>query len=185
MRAIEIIFLALGISMDAFTVSLSKGLTSDRSCKKTALICGTWFTIFQIIFPLFGYFLGLSFADYIETFDHYIIFAIFFILGANLIKEGFSKNSKIIKKDLSFKSMFFISLATSIDSLAVGITLALVGVNIVLSLFVIGILTFCVSVFGVYVGHKFGKKYKKQSVIVGGIILILLGIEILIQHLIM
>ncbi len=183
MKIFELVFLALGLSVDAFTVSLSKGLSSTKSVSKTAIVCALWFSIFQIIFPIIGYFCGTIFEEYISDFDHWIIFAVFMFLGINLIKEAFDNGKEKIKNDLGFKSMFLLSLATSIDSLAVGVTLSFVGANIFLSLILISLCTFIVTILGVVVGHKFGKKYKIQATITGGIILILLGFEILIQHL--
>lgn len=183
MKVYELIFLGLGISMDAFAVSLCKGLSSTERPLKTSIICAAWFTIFQLIFPTLGYFVGSIFEKYISQFDHWITFAIFLILGLNLIKEAFSKKSENIKSGLDFKSMFFISLATSLDSLMVGVTFALANMNILIPLLIIGLLTFLTTIIGVFVGFKFGKKYKKQATFAGGIILILLGIEILLQHL--
>lgn len=183
MKVLEIVFLGLGISMDAFAVSLCKGLSCGDSCKKTAFVCALWFSIFQIVFPLLGFSLGLAFASLIDKFDHYIIFVIFLALGINLIVEGAKKSEKQVSDDLSFKSMFLLSFATSVDSLAVGITFALMNFNIVLCTAIIVILTFALTLLGVFVGHKFGKKYKKQSAIIGGIVLIFVGTEILLQHL--
>ncbi len=182
MKIFELFFLGLGLSVDAFTVSLSKGLSSTKTLTKTAMICGLWFAVFQSIFPLIGYYSGQIFEEYICDFDHWFMFAVFIILGINLIREAFSKKQDQIKNDLGFKSMFLLSLATSIDSLAVGVTLAFVNANIWISLIIISLLTFVVTVIGVYIGHKCGKKYKKQATFAGGILLIALAIEILIQH---
>ncbi len=183
MNIVKLLILSIGLTVDAFAVSLCKGLETKSSPLKTALVCGAWFSFFQIIFPLIGYLLGAAFDKYIDNFDHWIIFAILLLLGLNLIKEAFSKDSEKIKDDLSFKSMFLLSLAISVDSLAVGITLALDEMNLYLSLIIIAALTFLVTIIGVFIGHKFGQKYKRQATFIGGILLIAIGIEVLIEHL--
>lgn len=182
MKIFELIFMALGVSIDAFTVSLTKGLESTKSVSKTALICAGWFTVFQIIFPVAGYFFGYVFESFIMDVDHWIMFAVFFALGVNMFREAFSKKEEKIKNDLSFKSMFFLSLAISLDSLAVGMTLAFVGANIFLAIFFICLFTFLATILGVIAGNKCGKKYKKQATIAGGVLLIALSIEVLISH---
>lgn len=185
MKIFEIIMLSIGISMDSFAVALSKGLSCEDSYKKTALVCGLWFSLFQALFPCIGYLLGMTFAEYIDRFDHYIIFFIFLLLGVNLIKDAVSPKQSTVKSGTNTKDMFLISLALSVDSLAIGITLALLEVKIIFSVCIIALLTFLVTILGVFVGHRFGKKYKKQASIIGGIILILLGTEILLQHLLL
>lgn len=182
MKIFELIFMSLGVSIDAFTVSLSKGLESTKSVSKTALICAGWFTVFQIIFPLIGYFFGYVFESFILDVDHWIMFAVFFIMGINMFFEAFSKKEKKTKNDLSFKSMFFLSLASSLDSLAVGITLAFVDANIFLAIFFICLFTFLATILGVIVGNKCGKKYKKQASIARAVLLIALSFEVLISH---
>lgn len=183
MKILEILLIALSVAMDAFAVSICKGMTSQKKVK-TAVVCGVWFALFQVLMPTIGYFLGYTFAEYIESFDHWVVFALLLIIGANMLKEAFSKKEdKQIKSDTSFKSMFPLAVATSIDALAIGITFSLVETNIILALSIIGIITFVICFIGGMIGQKLGEKHKKVATIVGGIILILLGIKILIEHL--
>ena len=182
MRIYELILIALGVAMDAFAVSVCKGITSQKKLK-TALICSIWFSVFQILMPLIGYFVGYAFAGYIEAFDHWIVFALLVLLGLNMIKEAFSKDEEEMKNDTSFKIMLPLALATSIDALAIGVTFAIVKTNILLALSIIGIITFAMCLIGGLIGQKLGEKHKKIATIFGGIILILLAIKILIEHL--
>ena len=182
MGILEIILIGLSVAMDAFAVSICKGMASNKKTK-TALICGCWFAIFQMLMPAIGYFVGYSFSSYIESFDHWIVFVLLLLLGSNMIRAACSKKEEEIKNDTSFKEMLLLSLATSIDALALGITLALVQTNIIIAISVIGIITFTLCVIGVLIGQKLGEKHKKIATIFGGIVLILLGIKILIEHL--
>lgn len=183
MAIIKILLLSLGLSADAFAVAICKGVSCKNcSSSKVALTCAIWFTLFQSIFPIVGYFLGASFNAYFDSFDHYIIFGILLILGLNLIFEAFSKKHQP-GGSLSFSSMLAISLATSLDSLAVGVTLALEELNLWLAIVIFAAVTFTLSVIGAILGCKCGEKFKKHASIIGGTILILIGIQILIEHL--
>ena len=180
MNFIEILLLSISVSLDTFAVSLCKGMES-KNLSKTILSCSIWFCLFQLIMPLVGYFVFKKINTYIESFDHWIAFGLFLILGINMIKESFSKSNP--KSDLGFKSMFTLSLATSIDSLMLGVTFSLLEYNIILSTAIVVICTLLSVILGSIIGFKFGTKYKKISNIIGGIILILMGIKVLIEHL--
>lgn len=183
MSILELIIIAIGVSMDAFAVSICKGLSSENKLKKTAFACGTWFGLFQMIMPLLGFLLGSLFASYIESFDHWIAFVLLALIGANMIKEAFSKEKEEHKNDLSFAKMFVLAIATSIDALAIGITFAILKTNMFIALPLIGGCTFLFSFVGAIIGHKFGEKYKSKATFAGGLILILIGIKILVEHL--
>lgn len=183
MKIWEIILIALGVSMDAFAVSICKGLSCKDKPLKTGLVCGSWFGAFQFLMPVIGFFVGSLFAGFIESFDHWIAFALLSIIGANMIKEAFSKEEEKVSNELSFLKMFVFAIATSIDALAVGVTFALLKVNIWVCAGIIGICTFSFSFIGAFIGRKFGEKFKSKAELLGGIILIVLGIKILIEHL--
>ena len=182
----ELFFLAVGLSMDAFAVSVCKGLAVKRAGVKESVICGGWFGGFQALMPLIGYFLGALFADAIKAFDHWVAFGLLAIIGANMLKEAFEKGCDCNETSADFwvKTMFVMAVATSIDALAVGISLAMAGnVNIWIAVTLIGITTFVLSGIGVKVGSIFGSKFEKKAQIAGGAILIILGIKILLEHL--
>ena len=182
MGFIELLLMAIGVAGDAFAVSICKGVTATKKVK-TALVCGVWFAVFQMIMPLAGYFLGTAFLKYIETFDHWIVFALLLILGVKMIKETLSNKEEEKRDDTSFKTMLLLALATSIDALAVGVTFAIVKANIWIAIGVIGIVTFAFCVVGGMIGQRLGEKHKKTAGILAGIILIALGVKILIEHL--
>ncbi len=180
----ELLLLAVGLSMDAFAVSVCKGLSVKKAGIKESAICGSWFGGFQALMPLLGFFLGALFADAIEKFDHWIAFGLLVIIGTNMLKEAFSCDCEEHNDDLSVKTMFVMAVATSIDALAVGISLAMAGnVNIVLAVVLIGVTTFLLSALGVKIGNLFGNRFEKKAQIAGGVILILLGVKILLEHL--
>ncbi len=179
----ELLLLAVGLSMDAFAISISKGLSVKEVKLRHYFIIGSWFGGFQALMPLIGYFLASLFAKYIAAFDHWVAFALLVLLGANMIREAFSKSEEDIGDSFGFKSMLLLSLAGSIDALATGVALCLDGVNIWLAISVIGATTFIFSAVGLKVGQVFGKKFKTKAEVVGGIILILIGVKILLQHL--
>ena len=158
-----------------------------RSALKTSLVCGAWFGGFQALMPLIGFLLGALFAGVIEAFDHWVAFGLLAILGINMLKEAFEKSEcacDIEGNDLAFKTMFVMAIATSIDALAVGISLAMAGnVNIVTAVLLIGVITFAMSAIGVQIGSVFGNKFEKKSQFLGGAILIALGVKILLEHL--
>lgn len=188
MGFIELFILAVGLSMDAFAVSVCKGLSMKKATVKGMASCGIWFGGFQALMPLIGFWLGSLFAKQIVAVDHWIAFALLAFIGLNMLKEAFSSesnesnNSK--NSDFSVKTMFAMAVATSIDALAVGVSLAMAGgVNIWISIALIGLITFALSAIGVKIGSIFGDKFEKKAQAAGGIILILLGIKILLEHL--
>ena len=186
MGFVELFLLAVGLSMDAFAVSVCKGLSVKNAGLKESAVCGSWFGGFQGLMPLAGYFLGTLFAGVIEAFDHWVAFGLLAIIGINMLKEAFEKECECCDKsaDFSVKTMFVMAVATSIDALAVGISLAMAGdVNIVAAVLLIGVTTFLLSALGVKIGNIFGSRFEKKAQIAGGVILILLGIKILLEHL--
>ena len=183
MTFIELLLIAIGLSMDAFSVSICKGLTTKRFSWRMALLCGLWFGFFQALMPVIGYYLGAQFQEMIEAYDHWIAFGLLFLIGANMIREALSKKEESANGDLDVKTMFLLAIATSIDALAVGVSFACIQVKLWSSVLIIGITTFLFSVLGVKIGNVFGSKYEKSAGIVGGIILILIGLKILLEHL--
>lgn len=184
MGVIELFILAVGLSMDAFAVSVCKGLAMKKAPAKAMVVCGAWFGGFQALMPLIGYFLGSLFIDAISAIDHWIAFALLAIIGINMLREALNGEEETTDADLSVKTMFLMAVATSIDALAVGISLAMAGVsNIFLAVLLIGVTTFVLSAIGVRVGNVFGSRYEKKAELMGGVILILLGIKILLEHL--
>ena len=182
----ELLLLAVGLSMDAFAVSVCKGLALRRVTLRAELTCGLWFGGFQALMPLIGFFLGTLFAAAIQAVDHWIAFGLLAIIGANMLKEAFSQEEECCCEngaDLSVKTMFVMAVATSIDALAVGISLAMVGnVNIFFAVTLIGLCTCLLSALGVKIGNVFGSRFENKAEIAGGIILILLGVKILLEH---
>lgn len=184
MGLLELFILAVGLSMDAFAVSVCKGLSTQKLKVKHYLIIGAWFGGFQALMPTIGYFLGSTFEKYITSIDHWVAFVLLLIIGGNMIREGVSKDEEKSNDSFSFKTMLVLAVATSIDALAVGITFALLpDVNIVAAVSFIGVTTFVISAIGLKVGNIFGLKYKSKAEIVGGAILILIGTKILLEHL--
>ena len=185
----ELFLLAVGLSMDAFAVSVCKGLAMKKATLKAEATCGLWFGGFQMLMPVTGFFLGSLFAEAIEAFDHWVAFGLLVIIGINMLKEALEKEDESgddpeKDADLSVKTMFLMAVASSIDALAVGISLAMVGsVNIWLAAAFIGICTCLLSALGVKIGNVFGSRYEKKAELAGGVILILLGVKILLEHL--
>ena len=189
----ELLLLALGVSMDAFAVSICKGLAMKKATIKEGLICGVWFGGFQALMPLIGFFLGTLFASAIQAIDHWVAFVLLGFIGFNMLKEAFDKDCGCCGEesdaDLSVKTMFVMAVATSIDALAVGISLAMAGLpifgidGIFAAVILIGLCTcgFCTA--GVKIGNIFGSRFEKRAQIAGGVILILLGLRILLEHL--
>ena len=170
--------------MDAFSVSICKGLTTKKFSWKMALTCGLWFGFFQALMPVIGYFLGAQFEQYITSVDHWIAFGLLFLIGANMIREAvWGHDDQENNGALDFKTMLLLAIATSIDALAVGVSFACIQVKIWSSVLIIGLTTFLFSVMGVKIGNVFGSKFEKSAGIVGGIILILIGLKILLEHL--
>jgi len=184
----ELLLLAIGVSMDAFAVSVCKGLAMKKVTLREEMTCGLWFGGFQALMPTVGFFLGTLFADAIEAVDHWVAFVLLAIIGINMLKEAFAAGEGCDcdehNADLSVKTMFIMAVATSIDALAVGISLAMAGnVNIWLAAAFIGVCTCTLSACGVKIGNVFGCQYEKKAQIAGGVILILLGLKILLEHL--
>ncbi len=179
----ELLLLGVGLSMDAFAVSVCKGLAVQRADKKTAVVCGLWFGFFQALMPVIGFFLGRIFADAIEAVDHWVAFGLLSIVGVNMIKEALEDEESSADADLSPKAMLPLAVATSIDALAVGVSLAMAEVNIWTAVALIGVTTFLLSAAGSLVGGVFGRKYEKKAEIFGGVTLILLGLKILLENL--
>lgn len=174
---------AVGLSMDAFAVSVCKGLAMKKLSVKKAFIIGLWFGGFQALMPTLGYLLGTRFEKYVTAIDHWIAFFLLVLIGANMIKEALSKEEDSANDSVDIKTMFLLAVATSIDALAVGVTYAFLQVQIVPAVTFIGVITFCLSVAGVKIGNVFGLKYKSKAEITGGVILIVMGTKILSEHL--
>ncbi len=185
MNITSAVLLGLGLSMDAFAVAVCKGLAVKKAEISQMLLTGAWFGGFQALMPLIGYFLGSTFYTYIEKFDHWIAFILLALIGANMLREAFSKeDEKPADASFGVKTMLIMAIATSIDALAVGIALAMdTNTNIWLSVTCIGLITFILSAAGIKIGNIFGAKYKSKAEIAGGVILILLGLKILLEHL--
>ena len=187
MRIGELLLLAVGLSMDAFAVSVCKGLAMKKATVRAQVTCGAWFGGFQGLMPLIGFLLGTMCADAIQSIDHWIAFGLLALIGINMLREAFSKDCDCgcsEDADLSVKTMFVMAVATSIDALAVGISLAMAGnVNIWLAVILIGVITFVLSGVGVRIGNIFGSRFEKRAEASGGVILILLGLKILLEHL--
>jgi len=186
----ELLLLALGLSMDAFAVSICKGLAMKKATMQASFTCGIWFGGFQALMPLLGYWMGSFFAEAIEAVDHWVAFGLLAVIGINMLKEALEaedtgKSCPVDGQvDLSVKTMFILAVATSIDALAVGISLAMAGsVNIWAAVALIGVLTFGMSAAGVQIGNVFGSRFEKKAQIAGGLILIALGVKILLEHL--
>ncbi len=192
MGLIEILLLAVGLSMDAFAVSVCKGLAMNKINFRQQAICGIWFGGFQFLMPMIGYLLGAGLTGYITSITPWIAFVLLSLIGGNMIKESFDSGEERADGSLSFRIMLTMAVATSIDALAVGVTFACVPVaiipgintflNTLLGSMVVGITTFILSCIGVRIGNIFGLKYKNKAELAGGIILITLGLKILLEH---
>lgn len=183
MGLIELFLIAVGLSMDAFAVSVCKGLAMPKCTFKKAAIVGLWFGGFQALMPAIGYILGAQFQEAIASIDHWIAFVLLALIGGNMIHEALDNDEEEADASLDVKTMFLLAVATSIDALAIGITFAFLKVSIIPAVCFIGIVTFIISFAGVKIGNVFGARYKNKAEIVGGVILILLGLKILLEHL--
>ena len=184
MSIIEIALIGVGLAMDAFAVSICKGLAMRRMNYKKAIIIAAFFGVFQALMPALGYVLGTTFANKIAAIDHWIAFILLALIGANMIKEALSSDDDECQDDsLRLGDLIMLSIATSIDALAVGITFAFFNVSLLLSVSMIGIITFIICVIGVKVGNVFGEIYKSKAELDGVLILIVMGAKILIDHL--
>ena len=183
MDLLTLLTLAVGLAMDAFAVSICKGLAMREKVLKKGIIVGLWFGGFQALMPTIGFFLGTQFKDQITSIDHWIAFVLLGLIGINMVKEALSKDEEQADDSIAVKEMFMLAVATSIDALAVGITYVILNVHIVSAASMIGVCTFLISFAGVKIGNIFGTKYKSKAELAGGIILILLGFKILFEHL--
>lgn len=181
MGFIELLLIGISLAMDAFAASIVKGLSFKRASIFRAMKVGLYFGIFQAIMPLLGYLLGISFSNIVSRIDHWIAFISLGIIGFNMIKESFEDVD--VDSDTSFKTMLFLSVATSIDALVVGVTFSFLKVNILKAITIIGLITFFICVVGVLIGHIVGKKFGSKTNMLGGLVLILIGLKTLIEHL--
>lgn len=187
MSLLDLLVTAIALSMDAFAVAVGKGLSVGKIRPKHWLITGAYFGGFQALMPLLGYILADSFARYIKAIAPFIAFALMALIGANMLKEALSKEEEESLNDsFSFKTMFPLAIATSIDAMAAGVSFSCAGVarpELRFGIGCIGVITFLLSALGVKIGNVFGTKYKSKAEFVGGLILILMGLKILIEHL--
>ena len=179
----ELFFIAVGLSMDAFAVAICKGLSIRRLRLRHAVIVGLYFGVFQALMPTLGYFLGSAFAGAVTQIDHWIAFLLLAAIGGNMIRESLGKDDEPCDPSLGFREMLGLALATSIDALAVGISFAFLRVDIAPAVTLIGIVTFLLSLGGVWLGHLFGARFKSRAEFLGGLVLVLLGLKILLEHL--
>lgn len=182
MGVAELLIIAIGLSMDAFAVSICKGLSVQKVRPSHVVKTGVWFGGFQALMPLAGYFLGVSFAGFVSSVDHWIAFILLGIIGGNMIKESSHKDEEIADPDFSPKTMLAMAVATSIDALAVGVSFAFLKVNIWEAVLMIGVTTFVFSGAGVLIGNFFGARWKSKAEFAGGFILIAMGLKILLEH---
>jgi putative Mn2+ efflux pump MntP len=178
----ELLAIAVGLSMDAFAIAVCKGLSVRKLKIKHILTVGIYFGGFQALMPIIGYYLGEQFESMIKSFDHWIVLALLSLIGINMIRESFKSTEKL-NDSFSLREMLPLAFATSIDALAVGITFAFLGVKIFSAVAFIGAVTFCLAMAGITMGNAFGAKYKSKAEFIGGIVLILMGIKILLEHL--
>lgn len=183
MNLAELFIIAVGLSMDAFAVSVCKGLSVPKMKVSHALICGAYFGGFQALMPFLGYLLGSQFESMITQIDHWVAFILLGIIGLNMIKEAREEDDECLDCSFGFKAMLPLAIATSIDALAVGVTFAFLKVDIFWAVTFIGLVTFSLSAIGVRVGNVFGTRYKSKAEFAGGMILVLMGIKILLEHL--
>ena len=183
MGLLELFVIAVGLSMDAFAVSICKGLSVRELKPKHALTVGVYFGGFQMLMPLIGFALGVRFQSFITSIDHWIAFVLLGLIGANMIRESREQDEENLSDSFSFGTMLPLAVATSIDALAVGVTFAFLQVSILPAVCFIGATTFILSCIGIRIGHVFGLKYKSRAELFGGAVLILMGIKILFEHL--
>ena len=183
MSLIELFLIAVGLSMDAFAVSICKGLSVRKAEIKHSLIVGAYFGGFQALMPAIGYVLGRQFESLITSVDHWIAFVLLGIIGGNMIREALKGDAEEMDDSFTFRTMLPLAIATSIDALAMGVTFAFLQVQIVPAVLFIGVTTFVLSAIGLKVGNVFGAKYKSRAELFGGVVLVLMGIKILLEHL--
>ncbi len=178
----ELVIIAVGLSMDAFAVSIGKGLSLKQIKLRHVLSVGLWFGGFQALMPLIGYLLGATFTAVVSDFDHWIAFFLLGIIGFNMIRDSFSKEEEKHDDNFSFRTMLMLAVATSIDALAVGVSFAFLSVDLWISVALIGLITFAFSAVGLKIGNIFGNKYKSKAEFTGGVVLVLMGVKILVEH---
>jgi len=183
MGTIELLLTAIGLSMDAFAISICKGLAMPMGSIRKSIVIGLWFGGFQALMPLIGFYLGAQFCDQIAALDHWVVFILLLIIGVNMIRESREGSDENENASIGFRVMLVLAVATSIDALAVGITFAFLNVPIYDAIFLIGMTTFVLSVIGVKVGNIFGSRYKSKAEFLGGVILVIIGTKILLEHL--
>jgi putative Mn2+ efflux pump MntP len=183
MGLLELFLLAVGLSMDAFAVSICKGLSVKELRPKHALICGVYFGGFQALMPLIGWALGMQFQSLIASIDHWIAFVLLAVIGINMVREALGDEEETTNDCFDVKTMLPLAVATSIDALAVGVTFAFLDVSIVPAVSFIGVTTFVCSAIGVKLGHVFGLRFQSKAEVLGGLVLIGIGLKILIEHL--
>ena len=183
MSLIELFLIAVGLSVDAFAVSVCKGLSVRKAEPRHSLIVGAYFGGFQALMPALGYVLGRQFESLITSVDHWIAFVLLGIIGGNMIREALKGEQEELDGSFTFKAMLPLAIATSIDALAMGVTFAFLQVQIVPAVLFIGVTTFVLSAIGLKVGNVFGAKYKSRAELFGGVVLVLMGVKILLEHL--
>ena len=183
MKLFEVVIIALGLAMDAFAVSICKGLSMNKFKLKNVIIIALYFGIFQAIMPIIGYFLGSTFSVFVKKIDHWIAFILLLLIGGNMIKESTDDEFDKRNDKVDLKTMIILAIATSIDALTIGITFAFFELNIFQTIIIIGVITFILSALGVIIGNKFGDKFHNKAEFIGGIILIIIGLKILLEHL--
>jgi len=182
MKLLEILLISISLAMDAFSVSIYKGLKLENNLKRNAFIIALFFSIFQMLMPIIGFYLGNSLNSYLFKFNYLLAFFLLIFIGFNIIKESFEEPK--LENNLDLKELIILSLITSIDAFSIGLTFSLLKVNLLTSIIIIGIVTFILSLIGVFIGKIIKNKYQKLASIIGGIILIIIGLKILIEHLI-
>ena len=182
MGIIEVLLIGVGVSMDAFAVSMAKGISAHRVGWRHALLAGVWFGGFQALMPCIGYFLGLGFAAFIGQWDHWVAWLLLTLIGANMVKESFSKEEDEVSGGWGFWHMLTLAVATSIDALAVGVSFAFLEMSVWMPIIIIGLTTMLFSFAGVLLGKKVGERFKSRAELVGGLVLIAIGIKILLEH---
>ena len=183
MQLWELFLIAVGLSMDAFAVSICKGLSARRVSPRHALTCGFWFGGFQALMPYLGWRLGTRFQALITSVDHWVAFVLLCLIGGNMVREALSREEEAVDASFTPRAMFPLAVATSIDALAVGVTFAFLRVDILPAVGFIGVTTLTLSAIGVWVGGVFGARWKSKAELCGGLVLILMGCKILLEHL--
>ncbi|AGI47300.1 putative membrane protein [Thermoplasmatales archaeon BRNA1] len=183
MEILTIVLLAIGLAMDAFAVSVCKGLAMGKATVRSMVIIGAWFGFFQFLMPIIGFYVGRSFKDAVEDYDHWIAFALLLVIGLNMVREGISGEEENVDASLGFRIMLILAIATSIDALAVGISLAMDEGTILVPSVIIGVITMGISMTGVKIGSLLGDRLGNRAEILGGIILVTIGFKVLFEHL--